>query len=123
MSPGTPATARRSHCLLPPLGKTEGQWWGLWAPFRGGTAPLPNSAQHLPAQEGSRRSPFLKDRRGLRLALLPAVSTPSGRDLPSFSFDFWGKRRISAWGHLRLPLLFARSPDPLSVLSLGLGLL
>lgn len=123
MSPGTPATAWRSHCLLPPLGKTEGQWWGLQATFRGGMAPLPNLAQHLPAQEGSRRSPFLKDRRGLRLALLPAVSTPSGRDLPSFSFDFWGKRRISAWGHLRLPLLFARSPDPLSVLSLGLGLL
>lgn len=54
-------------------------------------APLSCSAEHPPAQEGSLLSPFLKDRRGLRLALLPAVSTPSGSDLPSFSFDFWGQ--------------------------------
>lgn len=85
--------------------------------------PLPCSAQHLPAQEGSRRSPFLKERRGLRLAPLPAVSTPRGRDLPSFSFDFWGEQRsISAWGHPRLPLPFPWSPACFSVLSLGLGL-
>lgn len=50
-------------------------------------------ARLLPAQEGSRRSPLRKERRGLRLAPLPAVSTPSGRDFPSFSFDFWGKER------------------------------
>lgn len=85
-------------------------------------APLPHSAQHLPAQEGSRRSPFLKDRRGLRLAPLPAVSTPSGRDLPSFSFDFWGKwKSISAWGHPRLPLPFPQFPEPLVCPQPGAG--
>lgn len=123
MSPGTPATAWYSHCLLPHLGQTEGHWWGPEAPFEGDAAPLPHSAQHPPAQEGSRRSPFLKDRRGLRLAPLPTVSTPSGRDLPSFSFDFWGKQRsISAWGHPKLPLPFPQSSDCLSALSRGLGL-
>lgn len=101
MSPGTPATAWHSHRLLPPLGQTERQWWALQAPFRGGTAPLACLAQHVPAQEGSRRSPFLKDRRGLRLALLPAVSTPSGRDLPSFSFDFWVNREESQCGDIQ----------------------
>lgn len=47
----------------------------------------------LPAQEGSRRSPLRKERRGLRVAPLPAVSTPRGSDFPSFSFDFWGRER------------------------------
>lgn len=101
MSPGTPATAWHSRRLLPPLGQTERQWWAPQAPFGGGTAPLARLAQHVPAQEGSRRSPFLKDRRGLRLALLPAVSTPSGRDLPSFSFDFWVNREESQCGDIQ----------------------
>lgn len=83
-------------------------------------APVSCPAQHPPAQDGSRRSPFLKERWGLRLAPLPAVSTPSGRDLPSFSFDFWGElSSISAWQHLRFP--FPWSPHCLSVLSLGLS--